>query len=167
VSATLVAEVYDTPDKSYQQLIESATYVKAVMSAEPFVVDIDDTAETSRDRIDFVLDKEKAALDGVSTDMITRTLKMSLSGDIPATVHTPGERQALPVKPILPRAKRAGIEPLSQIPVKTRAGKMILLAEIGSFAPVPEDQPIYHKNLDRVVYVFGEMAGQSPLVRPF
>jgi multidrug efflux pump subunit AcrB len=39
---------------------------------------------------------------------------------------------------------------------------MVPLAEIGTFTAVPEDQPIYHKNLERVVYVFGEMAGRAP-----
>ena len=79
------------------------------MKEEPFVVDIDDTTETPRRRIDFVLDKEKAALHGVSTAMITGTLRTASSGGSPATVHRHGERQPLPVKLILPRAKRSGI----------------------------------------------------------
>jgi len=136
--------------------------VQGIMKTEPFVVDIDDTTETPRDRIDFVLDKEKAALHGVSTAMITGTLRTALSGGNPATVHRRGERQPLPVKIILPRAKRSGIVSLSQIPVKAQDGKMIPLGELGTFKKVPEDQPIYHKNLERVVYVFGEMAGRAP-----
>jgi len=47
------------------------------------VVDIDDTTETPRNRIDFVPDKEKAALHGVSTAMITGTLRTALSGGGP------------------------------------------------------------------------------------
>jgi multidrug efflux pump subunit AcrB len=39
---------------------------------------------------------------------------------------------------------------------------MLRLGELGSFVAVPEEQPIYHKNLERVVYVFGEMAGRAP-----
>jgi multidrug efflux pump subunit AcrB len=63
---------------------------------------------------------------------------------------------------VFPRINRTGSAALSQIPVKTKEGQMIPLAEIGIFVPVPEDQPIYHKNLERVVYVFGEMAGRAP-----
>ena len=162
VVSTLVAEMYGTPDKTYPDLMAGAEHIGKVMHEEPFVVDIDDTRETPRKRIDFVLDNEKAALHHVSSHEVTRTLRMALSGDSPATLHIPGERQALPVKLILPREKRVGIGALAQIPIKTGEGKMIPLAELGHFIQVPEDQPIYHKNLERVVYVFGEMAGRAP-----
>lgn len=66
------------------------------------------------------------------------------------------------MKIILPRDKRSGIVSLSQIPVKAQDGKMIPLGELGTFVKVAEDQPIYHKNLKRVVYVFGDMAGRAP-----
>ncbi|MBW2710114.1 MAG: efflux RND transporter permease subunit, partial [Deltaproteobacteria bacterium] len=162
VMATVVAEIYGEPDQSYEDLIAAGKTVQKIMKTEPFVVDIDDTTETPRDRIDFVLDKEKAALHGVSTAMITGTLRTALSGGRPATVHRRGERRPLPVKIILPRAKRSGIVSLSRIPVKAQDGKMIPLGELGTFKKVAEDQPIYHKNLERVVYVFGEMAGRAP-----
>ena len=162
VISTVVAEVYGTPDRSYNDLIQGADHIKKVMGEEPFVVDIDDTVETPRKRIDFIPDKEKAALHGVTATMITRTLKMAMSGEVPATVHKPGERQPFPIKLILPRESRTGTAALSQIPVKTARGSMIPLAELGTFVRVPENQPIYHKNLERVVYVFGEMAGRAP-----
>ncbi len=162
VIATVVAEIYGGPDQSYHDLIAGGKAIAGVMKTEPFVVDIDDTTETPRDRIDFVLDKEKAALHGVSTAMITGTLRTALSGETPATVHRRNERRPLPVKIILPRAGRSGIVALSQIPVKAQDGKMIPLGELGTFVKVAEDQPIYHKNLERVVYVFAEMAGRAP-----
>ena len=162
VIATVVAEIYGSPDHAYGDLIEAGKTVQGIMETEPFVVDIDDTSETPRDRIDFVLDKEKAAFHGVSTAMIAQTLKTALSGGKPATVHRHGERRPLPVKIILPRDKRSGIVALTQIPVKGNDGSMIPLGELGTFVKVAEDQPIYHKNLERVVYVFGEMAGRAP-----
>jgi multidrug efflux pump subunit AcrB len=39
---------------------------------------------------------------------------------------------------------------------------MVQLGELGRFVYVQEDQAIYHKDLERVAYVFGEMAGRSP-----
>lgn len=39
---------------------------------------------------------------------------------------------------------------------------MVALGELGVFALEPEDQPVYHKNLKQVVYVFAEMAGRAP-----
>jgi multidrug efflux pump subunit AcrB len=162
VISTVVAEIYGSPNQSYNDLISGAQTVQGIMKEEPFVVDIDDTTETPRKRFNFVLDKEKAALHGVSTATITQTLKTALSGGSPATVHRHGDRQPLPVQLILPRAKRSGILALTQIPMKGHDGKMIPLGELGTFVEMAEEQPIYHKNLERVVYVFAEMAGRAP-----
>lgn len=162
VLSTLVAEVYGTVDASHDQLMEGARHVKTIMRKEPFVVDIDDSAETIRNRVNFVVDKEKAALHGVSTDQIIRTLRIALSGITPASVHTPNERNPLMVNMILPRSKRAGEVALSQIPVKSAAGKMVTLAELITPVKEKQNQPIYHKNLERVVFVTAEMAGRAP-----
>ena len=162
VIATIVAEIYGGPDKSYDELMSAAAYVRNVMSEEPFVVDVDDIVETRRSKIDFILDKEKAALHGVSTDAVLRTLRLALAGNTPATVHQPGERQPLPIRLIMPRARRSSLAGLSQISVKTATGHMVQLGELGKFVHVREDQTIYHKNLQRVVYVFGDMAGRAP-----
>jgi multidrug efflux pump subunit AcrB len=162
VVSTVVAEIYGAPDRSYEELIRGARHVRDIMAVEPFVVDIDDTVEAERNRLDFVLDKEKAALHGVSTQQITQSLGIALSGDTPATVHLSGERQPLPIRVILPRQSRSSTAGLSELPIQTASGKTVPLAELGSFEEAPEDQPIYHKNLERVVYDFGEMAGRAP-----
>jgi multidrug efflux pump subunit AcrB len=162
VLSTLVAEIYGDRDASYHQLITGAAHVKAVMATEPFVTDIDDTTEASRNRIDFVVDKEKAALHGVSTQQIIQTLRIALSGDTPATVHLPMERQPLLINTILPRHKRSGAVQLTQVPVKSATGAMVPLAELVKPVRIVQPQPIYHKNLERVVFVTGEMAGRAP-----
>jgi len=162
VIATVVAEIYGSPDQAYKDLIAGARHVEGIMKREPFVVSIDDTTEAPRKRLDFVLDKEKAALHGVNAAMITQTLQVALSGGRPATVHRPGERQPLPIKLVLPRDKRSNLVSLIRIPVKTASGNTVPLGELGSFVETPEDQPIYHKNLERVVYTFAEMAGRAP-----
>jgi multidrug efflux pump subunit AcrB len=161
VIATVAAEIYGLPGKSYEELIEAADIVEGLMRREPFVVDIDSTVEFPRRRVDFVIDKEKAALHGITPEAVAQTLRMSTVCG-PATVHAQGERQCLPIRITYPREKRAGPTALSQIPVKTMDGKTVPLAEIGVFTETQEDQPIYHKNLERVVYVFGEMAGRAP-----
>lgn len=162
VVSTLVAEVYGAPDTAYDGLIKAAGRVAAIMHEEPFVVDIDTTIETPRDRVNYRLDKVKAALHGVAAEDVTATLGMAMSGATPATVHLPGERQALPVHVIAPREKRSSLAAMTQVPVKTDAGKVVPLGELGELERVPEDQPIYHKNMRPLVYVFGEMAGRAP-----
>jgi len=162
VLATIVAEIYGTPDQSYENLIAAADHVKKIMRQEPNVVDIDDMTEVPHDQIDFVVDREKAALHGVSTRAIINALKIAVGGDTPATVHIPDERQPLHVKMILPRKSRTNMSTLTQIPMATADGKMVPLAELVDIDHTPDAQTIYHKNLDRVVYVLAEVAGRAP-----
>ncbi len=163
VIATLAAEIYGTPDKTYRELVEAAGRVRRVMEEEPNVVDVDDTVEARRDRLDFVIDREKSGLHGVTPEQITQTLRLALSGVSAATVHLPHERQPLRINLVLPREKRSGAEELAGLAVKTAGGGMVELGELGRFVTRPEEQTIYHKNLERLVYVFGEMAGQAPV----
>ncbi|MCF8068880.1 MAG: efflux RND transporter permease subunit [Desulfobacterales bacterium] len=162
VLSTIVTEIYGEPDRSYEQLIEGADHIKKIMADEPFLVDIDDSSEEPRSRINFILDKEKAALHGVTAQTIITSLQIALGGSTVATVHAPGERQPLMVKTILPVDKRSGVTALKQIPVKTMSGSLVPLAELVRIDYSSEDQPIYHKNLKRVVFVYGEMAGRAP-----
>ena len=161
VVATIVAELYGTPDKPYGQLIAQAGRIKDMMAREAFVVDIDDTVETTRDRLDFVLDRQKAALHGITSATVARTLGMTLVCE-QAVIHEPDERRCLPIRLTVPLPARAGAAALSQLPVKGSSGTMVPLDEIGRFVTVPEDQPIYHKNLRRVAYVMAETAGLPP-----
>ncbi len=163
VIATLAGEIYGTPDKTYEELVKAAAHVRRIMEEQPGVVDVDDTVEARRDRLDFVIDREKSSLHGVTPEQITQTLKLALSGVSAATVHLPHERQPLRINLILPRKDRSGEKELARISVKTSQGHMVELGELGHFVMRPEEQTIYHKNLERLVYVFGEMAGQAPV----
>ena len=163
VISTLTTEIYGAPDLTYKRLIMGADRVVEVMQKEPFVTDIDTSAEEFWEDVNFELDKEKAALHGVSSEDVARVLRLALSGESPANVHDERERQPLPVKLILPRVARSSLAALSEIPLKSSSGEMVPLAELGEFVHRVQDQPIYHKNLRRVVYVFAEMAGLSPV----
>lgn len=164
VLSTLVAEITGTPQKSYGQLIRGAQHITDLMRDEPLVTDIDTSAEAERDVLDFRLDREKAALHGVSAEDVACALRMALSGESPATLHLSGERQPLPVVLRLPRPQRSSLAALAQVPVAASdaPGKTVELGELGEFLTLPADQPIHHKDLQRVVYVYGEMAGRPP-----
>ncbi len=162
VLSTLVAEIRGPADRSYGELIAAADPVVERLRAERGVVDVDTSAEESRQRVEFVLDKEKAGLHGIDTSVVVETLRMVLAGRHPATVHEPGERTPLMIHLRVPRALRSGIPELGRVTVKGSRGELIPLDELGVFRMVDEDQPIYHKNLERLVYVFGEMAGRAP-----
>ncbi len=162
VLATVVAEIYGRPGTRYEDLMAGARHVEAIMKEEPFVVDVDTTIEAPRSRLDFQPDKEKAALHGISTRVITDTLAIAVGGTVPATLHQETERQPLPVNVILSREKRSSSNHLSQLPLLGADGQLVPLQELGEFVQRPENQTIHHKNLRPVVYVTAEMAGQAP-----
>lgn len=125
-------------------------------------MDTDTSSETDRQIIDFIIDKEKAALHSINTQDIVQTMGMALGGETVSAVHVPGERQPLPVRMVLPPSLRVGPQKLGEVRMKTATGAMIPLAELGSFQRVQAEQPIWHKNLRRVAYVFAETAGTPP-----
>ncbi|MFV1958217.1 MAG: efflux RND transporter permease subunit [Planctomycetota bacterium] len=162
VLSTLVAEVHGPPQRSYEELVEGGRELERRLSVVEGVVDTDVMAEDDRKRLDFDLDKEKAALHGVATADVVRTLRLALTGDFPATVHEPNEREPLRIRLVLPRALRSGASELSRLRVKGKTGVLVPLAEIGELVERKEDHTIYHKDLERVVFVVGDIAGRPP-----
>ena len=162
VIASVVAEVYGRPEHSYADLIAAAETVRARMEFEPGVVDVDDMVEAPWRKLVFVTDKEKAALNGVTVADIASTLQIALAGNAAGTVRLVGERNPLLIVLRLPRAARSSAADLGQIQVKGASGRLVPLAEIGRWEDEFVDRTIYHKNLERVVYVLAETAGRPP-----
>lgn len=161
VLSTVVAEVYGRPDHAYADLVAAARTVGQRLSVEPGVVDVDDTTEARRTKQVFVPDQEKAALAGVTVDDIAAVVRSALGGEFVGAVHVDGERQPLRIELRLPRALRSSLPDLSQLPVRGTGG-MMPLAELGRWEESTVDQTIYHKNLERVVFVYAETAGRPP-----
>lgn len=162
VLSTVVAEVYGAPYHSYEDLIEAARLVEARMWEEPGMVDIDTSVETHQSKFFFRVDREKAGLNGVSQEQIVRTLQMGLSGWPAGTIHVSAEQNDLPMILRLPRAARSDLERLEQLPVKGRQGQWVEIGELGRFEESSYDRTLFHKDLERVVYVTSEMAGRGP-----
>ncbi len=163
VIATVAAEIYADPGISYAAQTAAAKKVNARMVEEPRVVDVDDTVEAPQRRLHFVPDREKAALSGISNEQIARTLALALGGEAVGTVHQPRERRPLAIRVQLPRELRSSAEDLGALRVAGADGVLVPLSELGRFSEEGLEPTIYHKNLQRVVYVFGEMAGKSPV----
>ncbi|WP_428940352.1 efflux RND transporter permease subunit [Fontivita pretiosa] len=162
VIASVVAEVYGQPDHRYEDLLAGARVVRRRLAVEPGVVDLDDVIEAPQRKLVFVTDKEKAALNGVSTRDVAMTLQAALGGALAGTVRVESERNPLLIELRLPIEQRSSAADLAQINVVGSNGALVPLAEIGEWREELVDQTIYHKNLHRVAYVFAETAGRPP-----
>ena len=167
VLSDLVAEVYGPPEASIADLISVSKRVRADMEKTDGVVDVDDFSEAAHDKVHFDLNREKAALSGVSVAQVTDTLRIASTGQSVGIVHIDSERLPLEITLQLPRATRSSVADLLALRVKTETGELIPLSEIGSARLETDDQPIFHKNLQRLNYVVASMAGRSPVEAVF
>jgi multidrug efflux pump subunit AcrB len=163
VMSTVVAAVYGRPGDSYEDLIHDAQIVKHRMRQEPGIVDLDDTVEENQEKQVFTVDKAKAALNGVTTDDINHTVSLALSGATAGTVAIPTERNPLPIVLWPERVDRSSTTDLSRIYVRGQKGNLVPMSQLGSWQQTIENKTIYHRNLERVVYVTAEMAGRPPV----
>ena len=162
VLSTLTAEVYGPPGTDYENLITAGKQVAARLAREPGIVDVDMSAEEDQARWVFETDKPKAALSGISTERIAQTLTMALDGYKASVLHKPAEVDPLWIELRLPRAHRSAVDDLRELYVQGDQGHIVQLGGLGRFVQHMEDKTIYHKNLQRVAYVYGEIAGRPP-----
>jgi len=162
VIASITAEVYGSEGTDYQNLIAAAERVEERMRREPGIVDVDISAEADQQRLLFVTDKPKAALSGVSTKNISETLHLALDGLPTTVIEQPGEVNPLWVDLRLPRSIRSATDDLEELYVVGQQGQLVQLGALGQFVEDTESKTIYRKNLRRVVYVYGEVAGRPP-----
>lgn len=158
VLQTLVAEVYG-PD--YNRQIEIARQIRDIFDQTDGVVDVDWYVEDDQPKYRFVVDKEKAALNGVSAEQAAATLRIAVEGMTVGLLHQPQEKEDVPIVLEVPRADRSSIEDLKQIKVMGERGTLVSLGELVRIEEQVADKSIYHKNLMPVVYVTGDVAGRE------
>jgi multidrug efflux pump subunit AcrB len=162
VIATVVAEVYGKIGQAYEQLVDAAARVRAHMEATRGVVDVDDVAVHRQKRVVFQVDRAKAALNGISDRLVDEAIQGLVAGFQGGSLRLDDEVHPLFVRFRLPREARALREGLLQVMVRGPQGNGVFLGELGAFVETAIEQPIYHKNLTPVVYVFGDTAGVAP-----
>jgi len=162
VLATIVAEVSGRPDQKHDDLRRAATTVAERLANEPGVVDVKSTVESDQQRRVFVAERDKAAINGVSDEDLSRTLAVALGGQAVAAADSSADRNSLAIVLRLPESERSSLEDLSRLYVAGKNGRVIPLSELGAWHEELVDQTIYHKNLRPVQYVFAEAAGRAP-----
>jgi len=175
VLQTLVAEIYGPTEKDRLAL---ARKVIDIFHNTPGVVDTDWYIEADQPKVRFIIDKEKAALNGISAETISETLRLAVGGESVDLLHVPREKEDVNIVFQLPLASRTSPEEL--LALRVRSGDANALPEPGSTASPPPlvplrelvtvehtitDKSIYHKNLMPVTYVIGDVAGsiESPV----
>ncbi|MGQ9653467.1 MAG: efflux RND transporter permease subunit [Thermodesulfobacteriota bacterium] len=162
VISTLVAEVYGPLGTPYESLAWAARRVRSHMEKLPGVVDVDDVLVAGQPKASFRVDHAKAALHGIQAQPLVEALQAAVPGVAASSLRLEDQVNPVRIRLRLPRQQRDLEAHLGQLFVRGVFGQGVLLGELGRFEHATIEQPIYHKNLQPVVYVFGETAGLPP-----
>ena len=162
VIQTLVAEVYG-PDLDGQTQV--AQQIKSIFQNTPGVVDTDWYVEDPQPRLVMRVDEVKAAQHGIAVSDVAHALALAVSGTEVGLVHDKATREPVPAIVEVDRADRSSEQGLENIRLPGADGGMVSLRELVIVEHKTIECSIYHKNLRRVVYVTGDVAGaeESPV----
>jgi multidrug efflux pump subunit AcrB len=164
VLQSIVAEIYGP---SEPQRLALATAVRAIIERAPGAVDVDWFVEADQPKIRYLIDREKAALHGVSVAAINQTLALATQGATVDLLHLPAEREDLPI--IIEVSARDRAQPAAVLALNVRAdlnpaAPLIPLSELVHIERTTGERNLYRKNLKPVTYVTADVAGvvESP-----
>jgi multidrug efflux pump subunit AcrB len=154
VLQTLVAEVYG-PDAARRR--EVAAQIRAIFERTPGVVDTDWYVEDPQPKVTLVVDGEKAAAAGLSSAAVASLVRMAGSGEVVGLLHDAQAREDVPIVMRLPRAHRS----LESVRALRLNGTGPAVGELTVAIPSQVEPSLYHKNLQAVTYVTGDLAGRN------
>ena len=157
VLSTIVAEIYG-PD--YEKQIEVANSVQNILKNTADVVDIDWMVEADQKEYQFVINKEKAMLYGVTPQQIAYTMNMALSNKAITTLYDESSVNQIGLLLSLEEKEKSTIQDITQLKVKSTHGNLVSIADLITIEETTSAKSIYRKNQKRVVYVMADMAGE-------
>jgi multidrug efflux pump subunit AcrB len=157
VLSTIVAEIYG-PD--YEKQIEVANSVQNILKNTADVVDIDWMVEADQKEYQFVINKEKAMLYGVTPQQIAYTMNMALSNKAITTLYDESSVNQIGLLLSLEEKEKSTIQDITQLKVKSTHGNLVSIADLINIEETTSAKSIYRKNQKRVVYVMADMAGE-------
>jgi len=152
VRATLLAEIYG-PDANGRNAI--AAKVRQRFAATWDVTDIDDSIGNDQIEWRIEVNKEKAALLGITTNTINQAVRDYLQGFSIGALHRDSERHPVAITVRLPRNQRVHPEDLQRIYLSGSRGS-VPLSTIATLVKSRVSKPLFSKDSHAVSYVSGE-----------
>lgn len=162
VMAPIVAEVYAV---DYQQQTEAAKQLRQLLEQTEHIVDVDDSIEANQDKWRVNIDRQRAAHLGIAQSTIVQAINTALGGEDVSYLHTEQNKYPLAIRLELSEGDKVNLNQLMVMQVKTDTGQLISLSDLVTVQKTMIDKNIYRKNLQPVVLVTADVAGEldSPL----
>jgi len=166
VQAPIVAEVYGL---DYNSQLERAKQIRAVFEQTDDVVDIDDTVEVKAPRKVLKVDREKAAILGLSQAQIVTAVRIALAGEDVGYLHDSAVKHAIPLRLEFPVSEQRDLSAILKLRLRNHSGSLIAIGDVVEVIETEREQTIFHKDLLPVSFVTADMAGEldSPLYGMF
>ncbi len=157
VLSTIVAEVYG-PD--YDTQIDVANQIQNILKNTDDVVDIDWMVEADQTEYEFIIDKEKAILYGVTPQQIAYTMNMALSERAITNLYDENAVSQVGLILSLEESEKSSIQDITRLKIQSKNGSLVTIGELVEIKEVTRAKNIFRKNQKRVVYVTADMAGE-------
>jgi multidrug efflux pump subunit AcrB len=135
-----------------------AAQIKSIFDQTPGVVDTDWYVEAPHAKVTLAVDGEKAAAAGLSPAAVASVVRMAGSGESAGLLHDERAREDVPIVIRLPRDGR-NLEAVQSI--RLLGTRPVAVGELTSAVTTQEEPSLYHKNLQAVTYVTGDLAGKD------
>ncbi len=156
-SKPLNIEVYGS---DLSQVVSFTEKLRGVLSAIPGIVDISLSQKQNRPEIEIVIDREKAALLGVSTASAARTLRTYFYGYETKERYWEGEDDYA-IRLRLREDQRSSRDIFSRLMVPSASGKLVRLSTVAEIRNTMGPPEIQRKNKQRYVVVEANVHGRS------
>ncbi len=160
VRGNIYAEIYG---RDLDQLRRVSGAVRDEFAATRNIVETQDTEPADITRWRFVVDREKAALSGVTTAEVATALRRLADGETLGRAHLAGELNPVKVRLAIPRRYQLDPSLLSRASVTNAQGLRVPLSTLVRVERDTADRPIQRRNGTRVTFVSGEPDNAPPI----
>lgn len=158
VRANIHAEIYGH-DPARMRVASEA--VHKVFAGTRNIVEVTDTEPADVERFRFVVDREKAALSGVTAADVATALRRLVEGESLGRARMDDELNPVPIRLVIPRRYQIDPSLLDRAWVSNAQGARVPLSAVVRTERDIIERPIQRRNGERVTYVAAE-PGESP-----
>ncbi len=162
VLSTTLAEVYHPDEKTQYELLKK---VEDVYKSTDGVVDVETTLTPKQEKLFYSFDRARGSTYGIPESYATNTVMMALGNLDMFSMKMPAEEEPVFMRMSLAESDKKNDSNIMSLLVPSLEGDKIPLSSIMKVQNQKTENPILHKDLQRVMYVMSELSGkeESPI----
>lgn len=160
VRGNVFAEIYG---RDPVQLRQASGVVLHEFASTRNIVEAVDTEPTDVARLRLVVDREKAAMSGITVADVAAATRRLVDGELLGRVHMEGELNPVSIRLSIPRRYQVDMSLLSRAWVANAQGVKVPLSALVHVERDLAERPIQRRNGERVTFVSGEPGDAPPI----